>query len=121
MPQRHLLIAQKGGSAQFYLYDNPKDFKGHFLPRTQDQLAQNLVQKDYNTKVIKQIEKEISALHNYLQKNSSGHTIEELYAKLYPARQKLIKPVTLTEKQYAAQWLNVTWQGRPFQKIPMNT
>ena len=46
-PQGHLRIAQKGGTNQFYHYDNPKDFKGHFLPRAQDELAQQLVQKVY--------------------------------------------------------------------------
>lgn len=50
-PQGHLRIAQKGNVAQFYLYDTPKDFKGHFLPRSQDKLAQELAQKDYNIKL----------------------------------------------------------------------
>lgn len=113
-PQGHLRIAQKGGIAQFYLYDNPKDFKGHFLTRSQDKLAQELAQKDYNIKAIKEVEKEIAALENYLHKTRSGCVLEELYNRLCPARQKLITPLTLTNEQYAAQWLDVTWQGRPF-------
>ncbi len=113
-PQGHLRIAQKGGTDQFYHYDNPKDFKGHFLPRAQDELAKQLAQKDYNSKVIKEIEKEIAALQNYLAKTSHGHTLAELYTKLCPARQKLITPATLTDEQFAEQWLKVTWKGRPF-------
>ena len=113
-PQGHLRIAQKGNVAQFYLYDNPKDFKGHFLPRSQDKLAQELAQKDYNIKAIKELEKEITALENYLRKTGSDSILKEIYDNLCPARQKLITPLTLTEEQYAAQWLDVSWQGRPF-------
>lgn len=113
-PQGHLRIAQKGNVAQFYLYNNPKDFKGHFLPRSQDKLAQELAQKDYNIKAIKELEKEITALENYLRKTGSGSILKEIYDRLCPARQKLITPLTLTEEQYADQWLDVSWQGRPF-------
>ena len=113
-PQGHLRIAQKGNISQYYLYDNPKDFKGHFLSRSQDKLAEELAQKDYNIKAIKELEKEIAALENYLHKTSSGRVLKELYEKLCPARQKLITPLTLTDEQYAAQWLDITWQGRPF-------
>ena len=113
-PQGHLRIAQKGNISQYYLYDNPKDFKGHFLSRSQDKLAQELAQKDYNIKAIKEVEKEIAALENYLHKTRSGRVLEELYNRLCPARQKLITPLTLTDEQYAAQWLDITWQGRPF-------
>ena len=113
-PQGHLRIAQKGGTNQFYHYDNPKDFKGHFLPRSQDELAQQLAQKDYNSKLIKEIEKEIATLQNYLIKTGRGSTLAELYSKLCPARQKLITPITLTDQQFTEQWLKVTWKGRPF-------
>ena len=78
----HLRIAQKGNVAQFYLYDNPKDFKGHFLPRSQDKLAQELAQKDYNIKAIKELEKEITALENYLRKTGSGSILKEIYDRL---------------------------------------
>lgn len=91
-PQGHLRIAQVSKKPQYYhcTKDNPQ--KGRFIPRSQDALAQELAQKDYDIKIIKLLENEIHATERYLsQVTSSGmssqHTtrlnkIEQTYAKM---------------------------------------
>lgn len=125
LPEGHLRIAQTSHKPQYYHYIEPKDFKGVFIPRTNDDFAKKLAQKDYDLKVIKMLENEIHAITRCLrqlcrdgrlptQNPCTATKLGDLYAKMCPARQHLVTPVTLTEAQYTQQWLSVTWQGRPF-------
>ena len=114
IPQGHLRIAQlsqKTQKPQYYHYTNPKDKKGRFIPRKETKLAVQLAQKDYDISIIKLLKKQISQTRQYLKNINS---ISACYTKLHPARQQLITPVTLTDKQYTEQWQNVSWQGRLF-------
>ena len=114
-PVGHLRIAQKGGSHNyFYHYTSPNDFNGKYIPKKQIDLAKALAQKDYHLKLIKQLEKEIFALKEYLIQSKDGMAIQTLYDALCPARQSLITAATLTDEQYLSQWENITWQGLPF-------
>ncbi len=125
LPEGHLRIAQTSNKPQYYHYIEPKDFKGVFIPRTNDEFARKLAQKDYDLKVVKLLENEINAISRCLRQlyrggrlptaNSSTATkLGDLYAKMCPARQRLITPVTFTAEQYAKQWLSVTWPRRSF-------
>ena len=114
-PPGHLRIAQKGINRNyFYHYTSPDDFNGKYISKKQIYLAKALAQKDYNLKLIKQIEKEIFALQEYLTQSKEGTAIQTLYDVLCPARQSLITAATLTDEQYLSQWKNITWQGLPF-------
>ena len=114
IPQGHLRIAQlskKTQKPQYYHYTNPKDTKGRFIPRKETKLAVQLAQKDYDISIIKLLKKQISQTRQYLK---NINKISKFYTNLTPARQQLITPVILTDKQYAEQWQSVSWQGRPF-------
>ena len=133
VPEGHLRIAQTSHRPQYYHYVDPKDFKGVFIPRTNDEFARKLAQKDYDLKVVKLLENEIHAITRCLRQLCRGGRLPtknpytatklgDLYAKMCPARQHLVTPITLTEAQYTQQWLSVTWQGRPFtQNTPVHT
>ena len=125
LPEGHLRIAQTSHKPQYYHYIEPKEFKGVFIPRSNDDLARQLAQKDYDLKVVKLLENEVHAMTRCLRQlcrggrlpaaNSSAATkLGDIYAKMCPARQLLVTPVTLTAEQYAKQWLSVTWPRRPF-------
>ena len=124
LPEGHLRIAQTSHKPQYYHYIDPKDFKGVFIPRSNDDLARKLAQKDYDLKAVKLLENEIKAITRCLAQickgrrnantSTSATKLGDLYAKMCPARQRLVTPVTLTAEQYAKQWLSVNWKGRPF-------
>ena len=115
MPQGHLRVAQKGTKRPwFYLYTKPDDLTGKYIRKKNIEFAKQLAQKDYNSALIEQLEKETIALQEYLTQSQNGRAIPKLYEGLCPARQALITPATLTDRQYIAQWKSVTWQGYPF-------
>ena len=113
-PKGRIRISQNGGHPEYYLVTERGSLRGKYLPHSQKTLARQLAQKDYDARLIKLLQKEISALQNYMKQTSNGRAIPELYDSLCPARRSLITPAILTNEQYAARWLDVSWTGRPF-------
>ena len=113
-PQGRIRISQNGGHPEYYLVTERGSLRGKYIPHSQKTLARQLAQKDYDARLIKLLQKEITALQNYMKQTSNGRAIPELYDSLCPARRSLITPVTLTNEQYAARWQDVSWTGRPF-------
>lgn len=113
-PQGRIRISQNGGHPEYYLVTERGSLRGKYLPHSQKTLARQLVQKDYDARLIKLLQKEITALQNYMKQTSNGRAIPELYDSLCPARRSLITPAILTNEQYAARWQDVSWTGRPF-------
>ena len=113
-PQGRIRISQNGGHPEYYLVTERGSLRGKYLPHSQETLARQLAQKDYDARLIKLLQNEITALQIYLKQTDQGRAISELYNSLCPARRSLITPVTLTDEQYAASWQEVSWTGRPF-------
>lgn len=113
-PQGRIRISQNGGYPEYYLVTERGSLRGKYLPHSQKTLTRQLAQKDYDARLIKLLQKEISALQNYMKQTSNGRAIPELYDSLCPARRSLITPAILTNEQYAAHWQDVSWTGRPF-------
>lgn len=113
-PQGRIRISQNGGHPEYYLVTERGSLRGKYLPHSQKTLARQLAQKDYDARLIKLLQNEISALQIYLKQTDQGRAISELYDSLCPARRALITAVTLTDEQYAAHWQEVSWTGRPF-------
>ena len=114
-PEGHLRVAQRGvARAQYYHYTNPTDFTGKYIRKKNIDFAKLLAQKDYEESIIPLLQKEISALEEYLTQTDNGSVISEFHESLCPARHALITPVTLTDKEYAAVWQEVSWTGLPF-------
>ena len=113
-PQGRIRISQNGGHPEYYLVTERGSLRGKYLPHSQKTLARQLAQKDYDARLIKLLQKEITALQNYMKQTSNGRAIPELYDSLCPARRSLITPAILTNEQYAARWQDISWKGRPF-------
>ena len=114
-PKGRIRISQNGGHPEYYLVTERGSLRGKYLPHSQKTLARQLAQKDYDARLIKLLQKEISTLQNYMKQTSNGRAIPELYDSLCPARRSLITPAILTNEQYAARWQDVSWTGRPFE------
>ena len=113
-PKGRIRISQNGGHPEYYLVTERGSLRGKYLPHSQKTLARQLAQKDYDARLIKLLQKEISALQNYMKQTSNGRAIPELNDSLCPARRSLITPAILTNEQYAARWQDISWTGRPF-------
>lgn len=113
-PSGHLRIEQKKGGRKIqYYHCKPKaNPRGIYIPVSQAGQAKRLAQKDYDTKLIKILQSQITALEKLIKVYEKK--VAELYTKLCPARQRLIEPVTLTDAQYIEEWNKVTWPTSSF-------
>ena len=107
-PSGLVRIVKNHGKLQFYKRKSKSDLQGTYMPRSQNPVAYKLIQSDYDNKALTAIREEISFLKNFLLqykiKNSS-----HLFETLPDTRQQIVTPLTLSESQYAEEWLSITY------------
>ena len=104
-------IAVKKGQLQFYKRESTSDIQGKYIPRSQNDLAYSLIQNDYDQKAILALEEEIKFLKKF-QKLYQSKCVDKVYKKLAAPRQQIVKPMTLTDSQFAAAWLKVEYHKK---------
>lgn len=118
-PEGNLRISQSHGNAQYYHRKRPDDKRGLYIDSKHYELAQGLAQKDYNKRMVASLKKEIKILQGALRQleklTELNGTTETVLNSLTPLRRALIRPVTLSDSQYAAAWLSPKYKGKPFQ------
>lgn len=116
--QKEIAIAPKGGlrtsmsnkTVQFYLVKPNK--KRHYIRKHNVALVKSLAQKEYNKKLICEMENEINRINVLLyQLKSKG--IESVYEKLHLAKKSFVQPVTLTSEEYRKTWLSLNYKSKP--------
>ena len=82
----------------YWAHDNHR----HYLPKSQTDLARSLAQKRYD----------VAALRILKMRNQGKMTPKEfadrlsgLYDNLYPGRKALVRPILMSDKEYAKQWM----------------
>ena len=118
-PEGSLRISQSHGNAQYYHRKRPDDKRGFYIDANNYELAQGLAQKDYNKRLVASLKKEIKILQSALSQleklTELNGTTETVLNSLTPLRRALIRPVTLSDSQYAAAWISQKYKGKPFQ------
>ena len=92
----------KGHYRYYHVLDEQKD-RGRYLKRKDYSLARALAQKDYDQKIIRAAGEELKILDRLIRQQ--GRSVEEVYPSLSPARRELITPISLTDEEYVAWWL----------------
>ena len=111
-PEGTLRIAQSGNRIQYYHKTSENYPQGKYLPRNQDALAAALAQKDYDQRLVKEIEDEISALEK-LTKNYNPSKIVEIFEGMHINRQHLINPSNVSDDAFEKAWSTYTYEGLP--------
>lgn len=118
-PEGNLRISQSHGNAQYYHRKRPDDKRGLYIDANNYELAQGLAQKDYNKRLVASLKKELKILQSALSQleklTELNGTTETVLNSLTPLRRALIRPVTLSDSQYAAAWISQKYKGKPFQ------
>lgn len=110
-PQGYLRICKPGNKPQYYLRTDPKDYNGVYIRRKDVRIAKKLAQKDYDSKILCNIEKELNAINKYML-NCPDIGAEEIYDHLHEERKKLIQPIIQSEEDYIRGWENLEFSGK---------
>lgn len=112
-PDGSLRITSRRGKTLYYQRTNPKNFNGTYIREQDYELAQKLAQKDYDKKVLTDIEKEISATEKYLLATQSLNT-KQIYENLHKERQKLVTPIWIPDDEFIKSWEQIEYKGKEF-------
>lgn len=95
-----LRLSKSNGTFQYYVeYEN----KRTYIKKKNIQLARKLAQKEYQTKLIPQITKNIEILENFTATYNPANC-ENCFSNLPLARRLLISPLFMDNTTYAKQW-----------------
>ena len=110
-PEGKLVLSTSNGVTQYYWKKEDSQIKGEYLDKKRTKLIKALAHKDYEERLIKELEKHIKRMKKIIGWIPEKG-LEEVYEKLAPARQKLVKPYVLTDEQYIEQWMRVKYVGK---------
>lgn len=106
--QGRLEISDKGEKCDYYHILQPGSKHGRYISKQQMSTVKDLAQRDYSNRTLTKMKQELSALERYLRLLEKG-TPEDVYSRMCTARQKLIKPLLVSD-EILEQW----WAQEPF-------
>lgn len=110
-PEGSLRTSISHNTQQFYLADTTK--KRHYIKKHNVELVKTLAQKEYDKKIITQIDNEIKSLNMLIcQLKNSG--ISSVYSNIHLAKKNFIQPVTLSNEEYEQKWRSVKFKAKDF-------
>ena len=98
---------------QYYCRMNNSDKGSIYLSRKQDSLAARLAQKDYDSRVVHELQNEYRVLKQFLA-DYHPENMDEIFRSLHENRKPLIQPIRLLDEDYVKQWLRVAYEKKEF-------
>lgn len=115
-PAGKIHVLNSGGRVQFYLRSSPAEVGGRYLSlRKEKAVIQLYLQKQYDEKVLKQINLEIRKLEAFLTAEEAASRIPQLYSDNPIQIKQFLKPVDCSFEDYAANWLSIPYTGKIIQ------
>lgn len=112
-PEGTLNLSTSNGSSQYYHKTQKHEKKGKYIEKRNFKLIQALAQKDYDLRMLKEIElqkKHLQKVRMYLPEKC----LDEIYSSLPLARKQYVKPYVVSDDEYVKEWLEVEYEGNPY-------
>ncbi len=109
-PPGSLRIMRANKTPAFYHRKEKSDRYGSYIKASDRKVAQELAQKEYAQKITKNTEIRIDLLKKLI-KEYEDKDILRIYDSYNKARKKLIVPYSITDEEYAEQWLNTSYES----------
>lgn len=120
-PEGRLRVVQTNRPQYFYIQEKG-DTKGAYIKKNQRFLAQQLAQKDYYERLLHEMKNELNILKRF-GKRYDGNCLMEVYDKMVLDRKQLIKPVFVSDAEYAKRWQEEPDEYNPYhpEELKYNT
>lgn len=115
VPSDHLRVSPHNGSFQYYLVTKESGKKGFFIPKRNWNVAKQIAQRDYDRLLLESLYDQLKALQ-VCAANYHPDAAEGCWSRLHPARCKITQPRLISDDEYAEEWQEVEYHGRPFEK-----
>ena len=98
---------------QYYLRTNPSDTIGVYIPVSERSKAIELIQKGYDSKIVKAAKKQQMIIDRFL-KGYDPDRLKKVYSSLSEARKKDIAAMEISDFDYIREWQSVEYTAKPF-------
>lgn len=112
-PEGTMWISGTHGKPQYFLKKEKEKGRGSYIPKKNMKLIKALAQKDYDQKFLKECYTLLSSIEEF-QKRNPEDLLEKSYTNLSETRRSLISSYTLTDEEYADNWLKEEFNGKSF-------
>lgn len=113
-PEGRINISESHNVTQFFHYQvGCKNSKGTYINRENEELISALVQKSYNTAVLKKVRIRAKKIKRLIQDYDKGE-IESIYLNQHPERKRRIEPIQKPWSLYVAEWESQPYRGKDF-------
>ena len=112
-PEGTLRAVTVRGKPRYYHCTEKGDHTGKYINSGNLQLARRLAQRDYYKAALKAAARELEAIRYLIDVRASG-LAEDCFEKLKDARKVLVRPVTLSDEEYAKKWQETPYEGKKF-------
>lgn len=104
-PAGKLRIKRKNGFVRYYVRENEHDTNGKYLPKTETALIKQLAQKEYCEKLLRSVERELSALESLVDSLSAKVTgFDKVYESVSAKAREQLPPIMLPDRYFAECW-----------------
>ena len=113
LPEGRIKVKYQNGKAYYYqvgIYPTEK-----YLSEKNNKLIEELVQKDYLKKVLKEAKNELTVLEK-IRKIYPDTLAEDVFDSLPDAKKKYATPINLCDDAFAQRWLAIPYQRKPIKK-----
>lgn len=108
-PKGGLRVLKRKNSFQYYWRKKPQDVNGTYIPKSKIEIANKLAQRDYEQKVLSIAKKELDIINSY-ESLIGNESIQAAVEQYNNGRKRLIKPISIPDKQYADMWQDVKYE-----------
>lgn len=120
LSNEQIQFGKRGNKYQYYRVnktDNGKQIRTYIHEADYD-VARNIAQANYNNRLKKQTIEELRCLDDLLTKYDPDK-VNNIYSNLHPARKRLVKPLIMSDDEYAQIWR--AKKSDIFNTYPINT
>lgn len=114
LQQGNIRANKHGKGFQYYLRSGSSDKNGTYLPKSEKRTIEQMLQHEYDEKVLITAKKEMVLLTR-LNKIYDTGAIESIYEKLPQGKQTLVHPITETDEQFVQRWEKIQFKKLAFQ------
>ena len=101
------------GSVQYYLRQDSKERAGKYISKSEISTIKRYLQKEYDEKILKQVELEIQSLKKLFGKPENAvNSIRRAYSDLPMDVKQHIRPIDVSDDDYASSWSNIPFEGK---------
>lgn len=113
-PKGHLRAMKKRGGVEYYYKSaDGGSGNGRYMKKSEEKLAKELAQRDYDERVVKNAEERMKAINTFLGKYEKT-SLEGIYQKTNQYRRELIHAPVISDDEFIKRWQAVEYKGKPF-------